>query len=85
MANGDLAIRKANESHEGKYLCQASNGVGAGKSKIISVDVQGKWKWSDWIDFMLEQRQNKNEINFEIAAFFHCPYRRVKKRGQIQT
>lgn len=42
MANGDLMITKANESHEGQYLCQANNGLGPGISKLISIKVDGK-------------------------------------------
>ena len=42
MNDGDLMIVNSNESHEGKYLCQANNGVGSGKSKLISINVDGK-------------------------------------------
>ena len=42
LGDGDLMIVNGNESHEGKYLCQANNGVGAGKSKLISINVDGK-------------------------------------------
>ena len=42
MNDGDLMIVNGNESHEGKYLCQANNGVGSGKSKLISINVDGK-------------------------------------------
>ena len=42
LGDGDLMIVNGNESHEGKYLCQANNGVGSGKSKLISINVDGK-------------------------------------------
>ncbi|KAL0268744.1 UNVERIFIED_CONTAM: hypothetical protein PYX00_010567 [Menopon gallinae] len=35
LENGSLAILKATEEHEGYYMCEANNGVGAGKSKFI--------------------------------------------------
>ena len=41
-ANGNLIIANAKDSHEGDYLCQASNGIGSGKSKLVSLSVDGK-------------------------------------------
>ena len=40
-SNGDLILSDANESHEGDYLCQAKNGIGSGKSKLITIKVNG--------------------------------------------
>ena len=40
--NGTLTIRKAERMHEGTYLCEADNGVGAGLSKVINLHVNGK-------------------------------------------
>ena len=41
-SNGNLIIANAKDSHEGDYLCQASNGIGSGKSKLVSLFVDGK-------------------------------------------
>ncbi|KAF2356748.1 Fibronectin type III [Trinorchestia longiramus] len=38
--SNSLAFSAIQKSHEGRYLCQATNGVGAGLSKIISITVQ---------------------------------------------
>lgn len=42
LENGTLAILRATEEHEGYYMCEANNGVGAGKSKFIHLVVHGK-------------------------------------------
>ncbi|ALC39172.1 Dscam2, partial [Drosophila busckii] len=38
-ANGSLIISKVNREHEGSYLCQASNGIGAGLSTLVKLTV----------------------------------------------
>ncbi|XP_047735527.1 Down syndrome cell adhesion molecule-like protein Dscam2 [Hyalella azteca] len=44
--NSSLVINKAERRHEGRYSCQARNGVGPGLSKVITVSVSesGNWK-----------------------------------------
>ncbi|XP_030383245.1 Down syndrome cell adhesion molecule-like protein Dscam2 [Scaptodrosophila lebanonensis] len=37
--NGSLIIPKVDREHEGSYLCQASNGIGAGLSTLIKLTV----------------------------------------------
>ncbi|XP_042909125.1 cell adhesion molecule Dscam1 isoform X2 [Parasteatoda tepidariorum] len=37
--NGTLVLSEVEESDSGSYLCQASNGIGAGLSKIITIKV----------------------------------------------
>ncbi|XP_063232283.1 cell adhesion molecule Dscam2-like [Bacillus rossius redtenbacheri] len=37
--NGSVLLRAAEPSHEGFYTCQASNGIGAGLSKVVFVRV----------------------------------------------
>ncbi|XP_059481325.1 cell adhesion molecule Dscam2-like isoform X4 [Neocloeon triangulifer] len=39
MENGSLVIARATEENEGYFLCQASNGIGAGLSKVIHLNV----------------------------------------------
>lgn len=40
--NGTLRISLAKRHHEGRYLCEANNGVGGGLSKVIALQVNGK-------------------------------------------
>lgn len=40
--NGTLVLSDVEENDSGAYLCQASNGIGAGLSKIITLHVLGK-------------------------------------------
>lgn len=40
--NGSLVIYNAQRSDAGYYLCQASNGVGAGLSRVIKLTVHGE-------------------------------------------
>lgn len=40
--NGTLLIPKVGREHEGSYLCQANNGIGAGLSILIKLTVHGK-------------------------------------------
>ncbi|GIY04128.1 down syndrome cell adhesion molecule-like protein Dscam2 [Caerostris extrusa] len=42
--NGSLAITDATESDAGYYLCQASNGIGQGLSKVVRLKVYSKLK-----------------------------------------
>lgn len=40
--NGSLNILDARDTDSGYYMCQASNGVGPGLSKVIRVTINGK-------------------------------------------
>lgn len=40
--NGSLNILDARDSDLGHYMCQASNGVGAGLSKVIRIVINGE-------------------------------------------
>jgi len=44
--NGSLLIYSAQKSDSGYLMCQASNGIGVGLSKVIRLDVHGKSKIS---------------------------------------
>ena len=41
--NGSLTVSRAERLHEGRYVCEANNGVGAALSKVITLKVQGKF------------------------------------------
>lgn len=42
LANGSLILQHVQEETEGFYLCQASNGIGNGIGKVISLKVNCK-------------------------------------------
>ncbi len=39
--NGSLAVHNAQKSDSGYYMCAATNGIGAGLSKVIKLTVNG--------------------------------------------
>lgn len=39
--NGSVLIRAADHVHEGRYTCQANNGIGGGLSKTVFLRVNG--------------------------------------------
>lgn len=41
-ANGSLLIKNAQEDDAGYYLCQASNGIASGLSKVVFLTVHGE-------------------------------------------
>lgn len=41
FSNGTLYIQSVLQSHEGYFLCQAKNEIGAGLSKLIRLTVHG--------------------------------------------
>lgn len=43
LENGSLTIREVSEEDEGEYMCQANNGVGSGLSKVVRLNVHGKF------------------------------------------
>lgn len=42
--NGSLIVRQAKPEHQGQYLCEATNGIGAGLSATVSLIVHSKYK-----------------------------------------
>lgn len=42
LANGTLYIQSVSQSHDGYFLCQAKNDIGAGLSKLIRLTVHGE-------------------------------------------
>lgn len=43
--NGSLIIYNTQRTDAGYYLCQASNEVGAGLSRVIKLTVHGEYVW----------------------------------------
>lgn len=50
FSNGSFSIMDAQKSDEGYYLCQASNGIGSGESKVVylNVNVPAHFKIKDY-------------------------------------
>jgi hypothetical protein len=44
--NGSLVIQSVVPNDEGYYLCRATNGIGTGLSKVVSLAVNGKYNIS---------------------------------------
>ena len=42
LMNGTLFIKKVSEMEEGKYLCEADNGVNEALGQVVSLKVNGK-------------------------------------------
>lgn len=42
LGNGTLVIRQAQPEHQGQYMCEVSNGIGAGLSTVIFLTVHSK-------------------------------------------
>ena len=47
VEEGTLTINSIQKSNEGRYLCEAANGIGSGLSAVITVNVQGKLSLTD--------------------------------------
>lgn len=43
-SNGSLVFGRVQEGHEGYYLCEAVNGIGAGLSKLVHLTVNGNYE-----------------------------------------
>ncbi len=42
IVEGALVIKNIQKSHEGYYLCKATNGIGSGISAVARIAVQGE-------------------------------------------
>ena len=80
LGDGDLMIVNGNESHEGKYLCQANNGVGSGKSKLISINVDGKSCATERVIMGLNRFRSRFYIlsGFRYTYSKHSTYQHLK-------
>ena len=43
---GTVHFKSIKKTDEGQFLCEASNGIGSGLSKVVQVKVNGKRKWN---------------------------------------
>jgi hypothetical protein len=51
--NGSLSLLDARESDSGYYLCQATNGIGQGLSKVVKISVHGELTFMIVVSLML--------------------------------
>lgn len=42
LVNGSLVIRDVEQEDDGRYMCEASNGVGSPLSTVVKLTVHGK-------------------------------------------
>ena len=49
--NGTLYISKATETDEGKFICEADNGVNEPIGKMVMLKINGKYLFHEWIPF----------------------------------
>jgi hypothetical protein len=45
LINGSLMIESVKQEDEGRYLCDASNGIGIGLSAVITLTVNGRYNF----------------------------------------
>ncbi|CAL4061187.1 unnamed protein product, partial [Meganyctiphanes norvegica] len=65
LANGSLFLSQVNKEVQGRYLCEASNGIGAGLSKVVQVNVHAPPLFND-------DRENKS-VGTGGQAILNCP------------
>lgn len=67
FANGTLFIRSAKKVHQGfLYLCEASNGVGTGLSKVIRLLVNGNSLFSRPNQSILYRTFHKSVLSYSL-------------------
>lgn len=67
--NGSLNILDARDSDVGHYMCQASNGVGPGLSKVIKVTINGKCLLLILLSVVRESENAVSVVSFSKANF----------------
>ncbi|XP_054712938.1 cell adhesion molecule Dscam2-like [Uloborus diversus] len=69
--NGTLVLSDAEENDAGAYLCQANNGIGAGLSKIVSLQVLVPPRFKD----AYQSKATREELNVTLKcdASGHAP------------
>ncbi|XP_066972085.1 cell adhesion molecule Dscam1 [Macrobrachium rosenbergii] len=65
--NGSLVFRNVHKSMEGKYLCQARNGIGAGLSKVVYLTVNAPAHFPE--------KMGREVVRFGQTAVLSCPAR----------
>ena len=61
LVNGTLVIHDVEKSDSGLYMCQVSNGIGAGLSKVVRIKVLSKLyiyskSWTTCINLCVEKK-----------------------------
>ncbi|KAK8779577.1 hypothetical protein V5799_019082 [Amblyomma americanum] len=66
LENGSLMVREAERNDSGFYLCQASNGVGSGISKVIELRVHVPARFRNAFNSKTLQKGNTAHIKCEV-------------------
>ncbi|XP_070392553.1 cell adhesion molecule Dscam1-like [Dermacentor albipictus] len=66
LENGSLMVREAERNDSGFYLCQASNGVGSGISKVIELKVHVPARFKSAFNSKTLQKGNTAHIKCEV-------------------
>lgn len=52
LANGSLFLTQVAKEDEGRYLCEATNTIGAGLSKVVKITVNGEFLLSSLVVYL---------------------------------
>lgn len=52
LANGSLFLTQVAKEDEGRYLCEATNTIGAGLSKVVKITVNGEFFLSSLVVYL---------------------------------
>lgn len=76
--NGSLLIKNTGEDDSGFYLCQASNSIGPGLSKVITLEVHGESNLHDIFSPFLDCHVSAFSCMFSSSIFV----KRSKMKGK---
>ncbi|KAG8189301.1 hypothetical protein JTE90_019061 [Oedothorax gibbosus] len=79
--NGTLVISDAEESDAGAYLCQANNGIGAGLSKIVSIQVLVPPRFKE--SFQSLATRERTNATLKCDATGHAPITITWQKNKI--
>ncbi|KAI1289670.1 Down syndrome cell adhesion molecule-like protein 1 -like protein [Halotydeus destructor] len=68
LENGSLIIKESSKRDEGLYLCQASNAIGSGVSKVVKVTVKAPPKFKSPFDTVTARKGQPVEVGCEARG-----------------
>lgn len=81
LENGSLEIRVVDKMDGGSYMCQASNGIGAGISTVVELRVRTPAHFKD--EFRVETARKSSQLTIKCSALGDKPMTvQWKKDGQ---
>lgn len=69
LPNGSLLIETVSQEDEGKYLCEASNGIGVGLSAVVQLTVHG-----NLLTYLKEFLILCADFHLNFGSFSHLVY-----------